>query len=62
MLDIETNCEDCIHKNICIEKIIYDHMIDRLRNDDFREFTDNHDFSIIISCNYFMSNRLNRRV
>lgn len=62
MLDIKTNCEYCTHKNICKEKNIYDLMIDRLRNDDFREFTDHRFISIIISCNFFMSDRLNRRV
>lgn len=60
MLDIKTNCEYCIDKDVCKElklKNTYDLIINRLRNGDLEEFTDYPFISIIISCNYFVSDR-----
>lgn len=63
MLDIKHNCEDCIHKNICKERDNYDHILDRLRDDDTFRLGVNYDFiSVNIFCNYFIPIDKNRRV
>lgn len=63
MLDIKYNCEDCIHKNICKERDNYDHILDRLRDDDTFRLGVNYDFiSVNIFCNYFIPIDKNRRV